>query len=231
MSLASRGSETGLLPCRHVLNRPGIVPSCARRSKPWFTPRECPVPGGTVVLKTVSGRLDRESPPPPEEVGAVAITVDHQPREDNTVAHRDRLHRQREVFERDYKDGDTPRLRRRLRQIQPRARARRPALLGLRLRLLALVRELFARRHRRAWRKRPVDCSRSTAAPTREGRSRGGPRSSAAAGDTAPKTPHREAIRLGQPPGSRRLTRFGLRQRCRPLAEPRHAPSLASIPR
>jgi hypothetical protein len=37
----------------------------------------------------------------------VAITVDHQPREDNTVAHRDRLHRQREVFERDYKDGDT----------------------------------------------------------------------------------------------------------------------------
>jgi glycyl-tRNA synthetase (class II) len=41
-----------------------------------------------------------------EDVGAVGITVDHQPREDNTVAHRDRLRRQRVVFGRDYRDGD-----------------------------------------------------------------------------------------------------------------------------
>jgi hypothetical protein len=36
----------------------------------------------------------------------VGITVDHQPREDNPVAHRDRLRRLCVVFGRDYEDGD-----------------------------------------------------------------------------------------------------------------------------
>ena len=83
------------------------MPSCARRSQPWFTPRESPVPGGTVVLKPFRGGSIGKAHRRREQVGTVGITVDHQPSEDNTVAHRDRLHRQREVFERNYEDGDT----------------------------------------------------------------------------------------------------------------------------